>query len=229
MIKKSMIAGAVALGCAGVQAASANLTVTGTISPEACSISLGGGSSATVDLGQLKTSAVKAPGATGSGTPVYFAGTGSSQLKVVCASPTALALHWIDNKSASVIKNNELPQVNFGLGSSSGKNIGGYGISTTSANFTTTDAGPAIVSPVYLYAPYGTSAWVNNDIQAVSKVFRDGGLFGFATKSSDTIPASIVTATIDLFIVVYVSKSLVDTSASEIKLDGSSTVSLEYL
>ena len=70
---------------------------------------------------------------------------------------------------------------------------------------------------------------VNNDIQAVSKVFRDGGLFGFATKSSDTIPASIVTATIDLFIVVYVSKSLVDTSASEIKLDGSSTVSLEYL
>ena len=229
MIKKSMIAGAVALGCAGVQAASANLTVTGTISPEACSISLGGSAAATVDYGKLQTNDVKKKAVLGTDIPLYDLGQKSINLQVNCASPTVVVLHWVDNKSESIINSNASIPSRFGLGVSAGKNIGIYSLDGLVSQIATTASGSLTNGGGYAYSASIPPSWNYYDVDGAVGKFKNNGYYGFKISAPDTSITAIYSAAITLYVNAYVSKSLVDTSASEIKLDGSSTVSLEYL
>lgn len=99
-IKLLSAAGALLAATAVAHASeSTDLTVTGTIAPSACSLSLPGGGS--IDFGELKLQDI-------GGGKVAFRESTDTQFEISCSSATQLAMHYTDQTYAGV----EMPQKN---------------------------------------------------------------------------------------------------------------------
>jgi len=224
MFKKAMIAGAVVLASVGANAASANLSVTGTITPEACAVTLGNGG--VVDYGALSAVTVKAYPATGSTNLVYTAPTKTISLDVTCSAPTAVALNWTDNRAASKIAVDANDVSRFGLGTQGSTNIGNYLIGFGSLQYKATSAGTLTGPAGYLTrAKNTTGAWTTT----TSVLVNLANAMGFKQAAADTAPPAIAQIAGNLIVYGEFSKSLVDAATSAITLNGSSTVNVEYI
>lgn len=231
MFKKAMIAGAVALVSVGANAATANLTVTGTITPEACAIALTGGG--LVDYGSLSSQTVKGYGSY-YGTD-YAAPAKTIGLAVTCSAPTAVSLAWTDNRASSKMAFDAYDAVRFGLGLSGSAKIGAYALAFGqdggSTTYVATTGGAATAPAGYLVRPKGSvagTAWA-------APTGLDGGYFnpansvGIKHAAADTAPPALVAWNSTVSVGALFNKALVDTATSVITLDGSATVAVEYI
>lgn len=219
-----MIAGAVALASVGSYAASANMTVIGTISPEACAITLG--SSGAVDFGTLPAGTVKAYSAYAG---YYVMPAKNISLDVTCGAPTAVSLSWADNRSSSKPAIDGSDASRFGLGVNGSTNIGAYAVNYSALQVAaTTAATPAAPAGALVRARNTTGAWTTATGDSAS-LFSGVNSTGFKLAASDTAPPALAKITGNLTINALVNKALVDSATSAITLDGNSTVNVDYL
>lgn len=220
MFKKALIAAAMLAAVAGAQAQSANFGVTGTITPAACGITLSGGGVA--DYGALQTPTVKA-------YPVvkshYVFGSKVVAYSVTCSAATPLQMAFIDNKAAQKTALDANDPGRYGIGDGTTTTaIGSYEVVFTSAVVDGTAAAG------YLSAPTGTTTWTNTASGTfASNVASPGRAVGFKKLTADTAPTQLTTVAGNLSFNTYVLKSYVDASTAAITLNGSGTVTLQYL
>lgn len=227
MFKNSLIAGALVLASMGSYAASANLTVTGTIIPEACAVTLGNGGVA--DFGNLSSATVKSSNVSTGVNSLYVAPPKSISLNVVCSAPTAIALNWTDNRASSRVALNADDNLRFGLGVSNGANVGTYQLGFAALQVAGAIGGtPATPAGHLTRAKNTTGAWTV-PTGAASVYFTPTTAVGFKLASGDATPPAIAQVSGNVSVEAWFSKTLVDSATSAITIDGSATVALEYI
>jgi type 1 fimbria pilin len=120
MIKKILFAAVFSGTAFAAQAQSAGFSITGTISPSPCTISLGGGG--VNDYGRLTKESLHLSTFTGH----YFVRDEKHMsVAVNCPAPTKFALAFADNRESSAFITKGSPgEVYFGLGTHNGESIG---------------------------------------------------------------------------------------------------------
>lgn len=110
---------------AAMAANSVDLRVTGTITPEACDVSLSGGGN--FDVGTISSTSLKQTQYTILGQTISIA---PQNLDIVCTGPTQVAFKVIDNRSSSVIlpsyASSDASRYAMGLGFDAANNPIGY-------------------------------------------------------------------------------------------------------
>ena len=223
MFKKVLIASALLASFAGVQAAgSAGFGVVGTITPATCDIVLAGGGLA--DYGTQTTTAVKALAVT---VNSYSLGVKPIGITVTCPSALPVELAFADNKSAQLFAVGDgYDYVRYGVGDGAG--TAAIGSSDMYASSVTVDG---IAPAGFLAATTGSTAWTatygaNN---AGAHIIGPGHAVGFTKTAGATVPTTLTTIGGVLQIAARVSKAYVDSSTSAITLNGSGTITLQYL
>jgi len=218
MCKTSILLLSFLLASFSVQAAdTAELKVKGTITPPACTPAFSGGG--VVDYGVIPAKSLSA------GRYTVLAPR-QVDFTISCESPIKVAMKISDNRASSTIagiagyvsSSNSPDFYNFGLGSVSGKNVGGYVLTLSSDS--------------------------NADGRATSKIFsRDGGaswklgamdirnsavdLFSFGDGSNQPVAFKQLTVRIDVKVILNKPENLPLTQ--DVPLDGSATVEMVYL
>jgi Protein of unknown function (DUF1120). len=207
-------------------------TVTGDFKPAACVPTLDNGG--TVDYGKMNTT--KLSSATGS-TGLVQLGRKSINLTVTCDAPASVGILTQDNRSSSKVdlsattyiengandsKNLTISTAAFGLGTTEdGKSIGAYSLRAIIAG-TTVDG----VASDLIYQVAGDDYWSRAS---------DGVLFPNKDRMispADTgsiTPKYFTEMTVPLYITAAVQTKDKLGTASEVKMDGSATISLVYL
>ncbi|WP_196766894.1 DUF1120 domain-containing protein [Burkholderia territorii] len=229
MNKKLVMAGVIsAVVSSGVlaQAASANFGVTGTINPGACGISLptGGG---VADYGTLSTATVR--GYTvynGGGTPAYVFGNKFIPITVTCSAPTRAELSFVDNKSGQRLSLDQYDADRYGVSDGVG-GVVAIGAYTLFLSSTLLDG---VAAAGYLTAPTGTTAWSSTAIGGVpASVAAPGYAVGFIKTAGNIAPDTFTTMSGNLGVTLYVDQAYVNSATNVISLQGSGTVTLQYL
>jgi len=209
-------------------AESAGFGVTGTITPNACDITLGGGGLA--NYGTLLKTAVQAlPVVTGT-NPAYNLGDATIPITVNCNGvATKAELAFVDNKSAQRLAIDATDARRFGVSDGTGTTaIGAYGVRF--ANFPTLD-GTAAAG--LLFTPNGSTSgsatWTATNITGTTNHLVPGYTTGFVKSVSNTTPDSFTVLSGNLTTALNVSKAYVDASANGIQITGSGTVTVVYL
>jgi hypothetical protein len=197
-------------------AASVAMEVSASVTPAACTPMLSGGGVA--DYGVM-TANILRPGQV---TPLAAM---SMVFSVNCDAAAKFSILIIDNRSASVVPgivaagsgNNALTDdYNFGLGSSVGRNIGGYAIRFTTGSYT------ADYQPVQLMSSIDGQSWANADTSAASKRLQYAWGTNATTQAYRTLSGS-------LSVQAYVNQAEYLPLSQDIVLDGSATLELHYL
>lgn len=206
------------LGSPAAHAKSADLHVTGTITPPACNISLPSGG--IFDYGAIDGSTLNA-------TKPTLLGKKELGVSVTCSAPTKFALSVMDNRSDTKVPKilaqagNHVhgETVTYGLGTAHGKNLGGYSITISNV---TSDSGPVH----QIYAVTSKSNWYkskyrNFDTEGIRQSFSDSADVDapspFAHINGTLTVQAALTKTEDLDL------------SKEIELDGSATLELIIL
>jgi hypothetical protein len=226
MFKKAIIAGAVLAAVSGAHAATtANLTITGTITPAACDLTLSAGN---VNLGTLQVATVQAGAVIGPvGSQQYSVAQGSVGLNVICSAPLAFALYANDNRASSLMGlGDSADEVRFGLGTSGGTNIGHVAFWMPDAQVTTTVGGVAAAAAGTLNRVGTTGPWTSGPAavflsHAAAQAFQSGA------GQTSPVPLAALTSTVN--VLPFINKSLVDSATSAINVDGAITVVLQYI
>lgn len=137
MFKRSLIAGAVLSVSLGAHAVGANISVTGTVTPDACTIALG--NNGNVDYGTLTASVVRSYDLW-FGTH-YTLPNKDIAIEVNCPSATRVGLSVLDNRATTKENGLTRPGIKFGLGLSGTQPIGFYEIQTHSIQIGLTRGG----------------------------------------------------------------------------------------
>ncbi|HEM7803086.1 DUF1120 domain-containing protein [Burkholderia cenocepacia] len=213
-----VIAGLLAWGTTAAFADTFDVKVTGTVKPGACTPTLAGGG--TFDYG-LIGSAQLSPTA-----PTLLAIL-SDSITITCDAAARVALTAQDNRDGTGALSGNInffgmsksDNVQFGLGTASGKNIGGFAFRFRKNSF---QADGAAVDSIYS-STKGTT-WTASD----GVVDNTGGYESWA-KKGQTVPvaAKVFSGTLDVQAAIDKTSNL-DLS-QEINLDGLATVSLVYL
>ena len=224
MFKKVLIASAMLAAVAGANAQSTGFGVGGTVTPSTCSISLTGAGIA--DYGGLTKVAVQATSqGTGSGGAYYALGNRTVALSVSCSSPIRLELATVDNKAAQkfAIDAND----GFRYGIANGTNTTAFGAYVVSGSVLTLNgATPA----TFLTAPTGTTAWSATGFNGeAATTMAPGYATGFSATAAATIPDAVTTIGGNLTFTSYISKAVIDAATGVVTLNGSGTISLQYL
>ncbi|WP_447891080.1 DUF1120 domain-containing protein [Pseudomonas hormoni] len=187
-------------------ASSTDLTVTGIITPTACTPDLS--NSGTVDFGKRSAKDLNQ-------TTRTFLGNESLKLNVVCDGETTFALELADNRSTSTIS----PYL-YGLGrTSANEKLGGYEILYESA---ITDAGSKSV----IASLDDGKTWRKSDFIPIDP----GSLAGVGDYSAGSwYPSRIKTLSMDMFVGAYIAPADSLTLTDEVTIDGSATLQIKYL
>ena len=221
MFKKAIIAGALLAAVAGANAQSAGFGVIGTINPNACTLTLSGGGVA--DYGTQATVAVQARSVY---LGAYNLGVKTIPLAVTCGSAIAVELAFVDNRSAQLFALGDgYDAIRYGIGNGAATTpFGTYDLTTD--GLTIDGAAPA----VWLSAPTGTTTWATTVVGGASAVFaQPGHAVGFGKVAGATVPSTLTTIGGVLNINARVSKAAVDAATGAMTLNGSGTISLQYL
>jgi hypothetical protein len=224
MIKKIFFAAIFSGAALAAQAQSVGFSVVGTISPSSCTLSLGHGG--VNDFGNLSKASLPFSTAHGAYTPVSPA---VMPLSVVCPAPTKFALAFTDNRDGTAIRTPEVPEErHFGLGTYNGKNIGNVRFYAGRFQIKKTAEG-ARQSPGRWLETTGV-AGSNSSWSGTSSVyFPKGKSIVFTASATATAPDALTEIYGEVSVGVNLDKSLVDAATSDIRLDGSGTVTLILL
>lgn len=232
MFKQAMMASVVVLASAGVHAAGATLTVSGTITPEACTVSLG--NNGNVDYGNLSVSTVK-------GYDRWFYKHYSLPMKrinlnVSCPSATRVGISVVDNRAASKDVTLPNPDIKFGLGlagatdSTESKEIGFFEIGTHAVHLQSTRSAAPTDAAIVLGGS-GTGNWVFRSPYISATYLSQNMTLAFsmapgASRTADITPTVSLTAELEVAPKILI--TAVENARAPIKLDGSAMLTVMY-
>ncbi|MFF7108201.1 DUF1120 domain-containing protein [Pseudomonas sichuanensis] len=196
-------------------ASSTDVSVTGMITPAACTPSLSGAGS--FDFGKISAQDLNQDKTTRFDSAMQ-------RFTVSCSAPTRFAVDGIDNRPGTAHMNNS---IYYGLGLNGTEKIGGFsmGIQPTGLNAD----GDTNVTRM---RSINGSAWMAVNSGPVNISSRGVGaanvLYGFAVQGASE-PSPISTLSADLQVVMQVVKASDLTLTDEINFDGSASIELTYL
>jgi len=183
-------------------ASSTDLTVTGTITPSACTPSLSSG--AVVDFGKISAKDLQPTAPTLIGEP-------TTQLSVSCDAPTTFALHAIDNRPNTTVSGY------FGVGlTPAGEKLGHY-IPTISNVLADGQVATPIISPDQ------GATW-----SPLDRIRADHYL-SVSSPADTSAPITAKDLTMDLAIRTWILPANGLTLTGEVPIDGSATFEMKYL
>jgi len=211
-------AGAAAVVIAPVPASaeSAELRITGTIVPAACTPAFAGGG--VVDYGTIPASSLNP-------TAQTTLAEKSIQLTMTCDAPVRFGFKVIDERAASAVTSLETiqgatPNMKFGLGTSDGKNIGAYSLQVVRQN---ANGGGFSLA---LESGDGGVSWGFLNQRGL---WGDGSrLVSFSNTTSNT-PGANTSVTADIRVTTAIDQGSNLPLTHAIPLDGLSTFELVYL
>lgn len=196
-------------------AESAELRITGTFVPAACTMAFAGGG--VIDYGAIPASSLN-PSSQNS------LESKSTQLTLTCEAPALFAFKVIDERAGTALEWLQILPIEdattkFGLGTVDGKKIGAYSLQVEDG---TSEAGYAR----RLESQDGGAHWTTSEGVLTA---NGGKLFAFGDSSSEwqLLPHTSITADIGVFAVLDAGDNL--PLAKRIPLDGLSTFELIYL
>lgn len=236
MFKKLLVTAAV-LASAAAQAqiaGSVGFTVTGTIVPSPCALTLSGNGIAA--FGTLSTAHIKS-GTSISSPDRYLTNVSEAKkltLSVICSTPSKVALEFEDNRISST--SGVADSVRWGLGNytpagGAAQKIGAYTVNFSNTTIKATTASPAIVAAKIMYmtgAATAAGTW-SAPLTNEASFLPPGKSLGLAALAAATTPDSLAEIKMEMSIGLEPLKSVVDTATSSITLDGSGTVTLIVL
>lgn len=184
-------------------ASSTDLTVTGLITPSACTPSLSGGGM--VDNGKISAKDLKQ-------TDITLVGTEVLQFTVTCNAPMLFALDSTDNKAGT-------PSVvdYFGLGlTDAGEKIGFVYLTGQNPIADTQDV--RMIESDDNGASWSTKTWLRTET-----------LTAFAAATGPIAPIAIEELAMDLMVNTYIARADSLTLTDEVTMDGSATIEVTYL
>ena len=206
---------AVMLAPVHANAESAELRITGTIVPVACTLAFAGGG--VVDYGTMPASSLNS-------TAQTTLPEKSTQLTLTCEAPALFAFKTTDERAGTAITSlqtipNYLPVGKFGLGAVNGKNIGAYSLQITKA---TPDQGVTRL----LASVDGGASWPISEGGMTNNGVK---LNAFAGSAAGTVPAAHTSITADIRVVTALDRGSNLPLTQKIPLDGLSTFEVVYL
>ncbi|WP_312053147.1 DUF1120 domain-containing protein [Pantoea brenneri] len=225
LINSALLMAVTTASFSGLAAESATLSVTGTINPAACDVSL---SSSSIALGFITASSLKQAMNTKTGNDIT--------LNVDCDAAAAIAVQTTDNRASTAMTVAEisdelqtsLPEMTdaniFGLGADTANNkIGVLLLGITAA---TKDG----VANSNLLSSTDKSSWTAKSASPSSIVsLAKNGYFALAADSSSTIPVAATKETYNIYSGIMLKKSDKYPSGEAVELDGNVTFSVVYL
>jgi hypothetical protein len=185
-------------------ASSTDLTVTGTITPAACTPSLSG--NGIVDNGKISVNDLHK----GSDTPLQSV---ILQLTVQCEEATQFALNPVDNRPGTAHRDDM-----FGLGLINGdEKLGGYNVRMQNAR-----ADGQVVYP--LSSSDGGNRWERNQ---GGHIFA--GLLYSVGRGSTLTPIAARETVMDIAVRTFISRTELLTLTEEVAMDGSMTLEVKYI
>ncbi len=194
---------------------SAQLVVSGTIKPGACSLSIAGAgiiNYGVIPAGQLR--------------PTTFTSLGkkTTPLSVSCGTTAAqFGLKFVDLQSSSKVTNilsalggGYTEAHNFGLGTSGGRRVGGFTISLEHLS--------GSGATLYPIVRNGTGAWLGSD----GKVTQSPNQYSWR-RSSALVPAAITQLTATIAVMAVINKGQELDLSRDVFLDGRATLELSYI
>ena len=229
-MRKILLSSAIvmAMGSASVvahAAESATLSLTGSITPGACDVSL---SSASVDFGKIPASTLTDTMNQIRATPVT--------VSVDCDAPTAVAVQTVDNRASSAMTMAEIESsmgVTFatltdanvlGLGNdSAGSKVGAMMLAISDATLNGAADSNLLVSS-------DKSAWTMKTISSTASYpLAKDGYFALGQTASSTTPAAVTKASYTLQNNLFLKRADKYPSGEQVNIDGNVTFSVVYL
>jgi hypothetical protein len=184
-------------------ASSTSLTVTGIITPVACTPSLSKGG--LVDNGKISAGDLNPAWST-------LVGTQPLQLTVACNAPARFALDPIDNRASTGIAPNL-----FGLGlTDDGEKLGYFHVGVKNA---LADGQPAQA----IYSDDGGATWDKTTITG------PGELLSVSSATDFSVPIAVEDLTMDFEVQITIAPADNLTLTDEVVMDGSATFEMKYL
>ncbi|MFP2768856.1 DUF1120 domain-containing protein [Oceanisphaera sp. KMM 10153] len=206
---------------AGAQAQSIDVRVTGTITPAACVPNLSSGG--VVDYGTISGESLNM-------TSFNVLPEQSVPFSIVCDAPTSVAVRTVDNRAASqvadiqkAISADAQANNNYGLGTVSGANVGGYIMTMAQGAFTADGESVFTVLTNDRTAP--TISWTNTT--GVLNHDANSAFSWSATSGGNPVAFSSLNGTLAVQAVLNRGEDLPLTD--EVNLDGLATLELLYL
>lgn len=197
-----------ALASAPSIASTTEVTLTGTLTPSACTPLLGNGGM--VDYGRVATEDLEDQDAT-----FYKLPAKQLSLTIQCSGSTLFALTTTDNRHDSA----DLSDTSHGLGMHKGQKVGSMGLSVSNPELDGT------ARNVLLSADGGFFWFPGNQFSPSQKRPLNRMAFGDNRTPVAPLPATYLTANLDINSLIY--KNL--TSNDDIQIDGSTTFNIVYL
>lgn len=184
-------------------ASSTDLTVTGTITPQACTPGLSNGG--VIDYGEIPASGLNP-------TERTLLGSHPMQLTVQCAAPVQFALTPIDNKAGTASN-----PTWFGLGRTDAGEKLGFVVSTVSSTQADGQAAQSIMS-----IDNGTTWFRSSHIRPTT-------LVSVASTADHSTPIAVGDLAMGLNISTYIAPADSLTLTDAVNIDGSVTFEMKYL
>lgn len=232
MLKKALIAGAVLAAAFGAQAqSSADFGFGGTITPGACTVTIGGGNLAS--YGTLTQGYVKSlPIGLGSTGNLYALPIRTTTLKVTCTAPVAVALAFTDNRAAN--RFNPTADANdpqrYGVANThvAGQRLGNYALGWKGGTAALTVNGGVAIADL-LVAPNGAlTSWSSATTFSGGRL-APGYTYGPIVAAANTQPDQVTSIEGTLEYRPALDKSIIDNMTSNIDMDASGTAVLVYV
>lgn len=226
MLNTAIAAALASASFAGQAAESATFTVTGTITPATCDVSL---STPSIDLGNIPASTLTEDTNLKKGEDVI--------LSVDCDAAAATAIRTSDNRSSSAMTAEEvaeqlkMPLENsnltgqdiFGLGTDSAQNkVGALAIGINAA---TSDG----VANSNLFTSNDRAAWRSAPIDANGQPVTKDEYFGLASSADATGPSAYTRSTYTIGSMVLLKKGNFYPAGEAVPIDGNITFSVFYI
>lgn len=225
MIKLAVVAAGVFAGISAHAASSASWTVTGTVTPSPCNITLSG--SGAFDFGTMARADLAAQGvAHWSGANYYDLGERAAALNVTCPSPTKFAIHFVDAKAGTDIFNDSTQR--YGMGTMNGTKIGAYNISYNGMYTAVSTVGGAADPIVTIMetsgVASGSSTWAG-----WAGFHSQNSSYAFSKTAGATTPDSLVQLDMPIKVLGFVNADLVNSATTDVNMAGAGTVSIVML
>ena len=225
VVAASVLAGTITPASA---ATTAELTISGTIEPPACNLTVTG----SIDFGTRPTSSL-------TNQPLFEGPFGSAYqlnaptypaITVDCEGPRAFALTITDNKASSVAPMDNYDALyQMGLGNAAnGARIGAWSTYLHTVTVTSTVGGPATSPTGFFSQPIGaTGPWTL--IPGSGFNWELGNQYAVQAAADQTSPPSLTGLTGSLSVFGRIDKAFLDNMTATTLIDGSVTVTLLYL
>jgi type 1 fimbria pilin len=200
----------------GAHAQSVDVSVIGTIVPPACVPAISGGG--VIDYGHIAASSLSA-------TAFTVLPAHAAAFTINCDAPVKVGIAGADNRSSSrvagivaALNPGYSESYNFGLGTFSGANVGGYAMTLAAVTVDGSAARPLVS------ADSGTSWVVGGDgLTHVGSQVRSWG----TSLAAGPLAGEVIVGTLNVQAVLNKSTAL--PLSADVPLDGSATLSLVYL